>query len=212
LRLEARSYDCGMKVRAGKFRGSKLKMATGRSIRPATGRVKSAVFDILPMDLSDQMVLDLFAGAGSFGIEALSRGADYAVFVDQSRKAVELIKANLRKLGCFEQAMVMTKKASVAINQLGLEGAKFELVFVDPPFDYGLCGKTLAQLSRAGILAKDAVVVVRASKREVTGEQYGNLIRRDLRKYGDSMVGFYFWSSRDEAENEIEKKGREKIE
>ena len=170
-------------------------MEPGRRIRPATNRVKVSVFDILPMDLSGQYVLDLFAGAGTFGIEALSRGAFSAVFVDQSRKAGELIKANLTKLGCLGQARVVKKKASVALNQLALEGDKFDLVFVDPPFDQGLCARTLAQLARAGILAEDAIVVVRLSTREQTEESYGNLIRKDKRKYGDSIVSFYLWQS-----------------
>ncbi len=182
-------------------------MDSGLGIRPATGRVKGAVFDILPMDLSKQLALDLFAGAGTFGIEALSRGAGFAVFVDQSRKAVDLIRANLKKLGCFEQALVMGKRAAVAINQLSLEGAKFDLVFIDPPFDQELCGKTLAQLSRAGIMAEGAVVVARTSKREVTGERYGGLVRRDLRKYGDSLVGFYFWRCEGADKNEPEREG-----
>lgn len=166
-------------------------MLSGRKIRPLTSRVKASVFDILPVNLQNQMVLDLFAGTGSFGIEALSRGADFVLFVDQSRKAGELIKANLRKLGCYAQAEVMEKKVSVALNQLSMEGMKFDLVFIDPPFDRELMGRTLEQLSRSRILAQDAVVVARTSAREKTQDRYGLLIRKDLRKYGDSVVSFY---------------------
>jgi 16S rRNA (guanine966-N2)-methyltransferase len=184
-----------MKVRAGKFRGSRLKMEKGRKIRPATSRVKTAIFDILPMDLSDAVVLDLFAGSGSLGIEALSRGAAGAVFVDQSRGSGELIKANLLKLGCFERGDVMVKKVAAAINHLSLSGAKFHLIFVDPPFDQSLAGKTLAQIERSGILAREGIAVVRTSTRERPEKSYGELKINDRRKYGDSMVSFYVRTS-----------------
>ncbi len=180
-----------MKVRGGKYRGARLKMESGRKIRPATSRVKTSVFDILPMDLSDRAVLDLFAGSGALGIEALSRGAPGALFVDQSRKSAELIKANLAKLGCSDQAGVINKRVSTALNQLSLEGARFDLVFVDPPFDQDLAGKTLAQLESAGILNEDAIVVARTSTREQVGDHYGALQLKDRRKYGDSVVSFY---------------------
>lgn len=178
-------------------------MSSGGKIRPLTSRVKASVFDILPVNLHNQVVLDLFAGTGSFGIEALSRGADFVLFVDQSRKAGELIKANLRKLGCYGQAEVMVKKVSVALNQLNLEGLKFDLVFIDPPFDRELMGRTLEQLSQLQILAPDAVVVARTSVREKTRDKYGLLIRKDLRKYGDSIVSFYVQGFKEE----IEEKG-----
>jgi len=166
-------------------------MAAGRKIRPATSRVKTAIFDILPMDLSGAVVLDLFAGSGSLGIEALSRGAAGVVFVDQSRKAGELIKDNLSRLGCKERGDVMLKKASAAIAQLSVLGAKFHLAFIDPPFDQSLCGKTLALIARNGILADGAIVVARTSTRESVEDCYCALKLQDRRKYGDSLVHFY---------------------
>jgi len=170
-------------------------MERGGKIRPATSRVKTAIFDILPMDLAGAVVLDLFAGSGSLGIEALSRGAAGAVFVDQSRKSGELIKANLLKLGCRERGDVMVKKVSAAINQLSLSAAKFHLIFVDPPFDQALAGKTLAQIERSGILAGEGIVVVRTSIRERLFDSCGELKINDRRKYGDSVVKFYILAS-----------------
>ena len=166
-------------------------MAKGRKIRPATSRVKTAIFDILPMDLEGAIVLDLFAGSGSLGIEALSRGANAVIFVDQSWKSGELIRANLSRLGCFERGDVIVKKASAAINQLAIIDIKFHLVFADPPFDQGLAGKTLAQLSGSGILKDSAIVVCRTSTREKVDDVYGTLALKDRRKYGDSVVNFY---------------------
>jgi len=166
-------------------------MAPGRKIRPATSRVKTAIFDILPIDLEGAIILDLFAGSGSLGIEALSRGASGVVFVDQSRKSGELIKANLSHLGCFERGEVIVKKAATAINQLSAAGAGFHLVFIDPPFDQGLAGRTLAQLAGSGILADGATVVCRTSQREQVADSYDRLLLADRRKYGDSIVSFY---------------------
>jgi len=166
-------------------------MASGRKIRPATSRVKTAIFDILPMDLSGAVVLDLFAGSGSLGIEAISRGAAGVVFVDQSRKSGELIKDNLFRLGCKERGDVMVKKAGAAISQLSVLGAKFHLAFIDPPFDQSLAGKTLALTARNGILADGAIVVARTSTREPVEDCYGALKLHDRRKYGDSLVHFY---------------------
>lgn len=166
-------------------------MEKGRKIRPATSRVKTAVFDILPMDLSGAIVLDLFAGSGSLGIESLSRGAAGVVFVDQSRKAGELIQSNLSRLGCRERGDVMVKKAGAAVSQLSALGAKFHLAFVDPPFDQALAAKTLAHIARNGILADGAIVVLRTSTREPVEDGFGGLRLKDRRKYGDSMVHFY---------------------
>ena len=191
-----------MKVRGGQFGGSKLKMATGRKIRPATSRVKTAIFDILPMDLEGAVVLDLFAGSGSLGIEALSRGAAGSVFVDQSRKAGDLIKSNLALLGCRERGDVMVKAYQTAVNQLALEGARFHLVFVDPPFDQALAGRALAHLSKSGILADEAIVVCRTSTRESVEDGYGELALRKSRKYGDSLVNFFTFRPANKKEGE----------
>lgn len=168
-------------------------MEPGRKIRPATSRVKTAIFDILPYDLSGAMVLDLFAGTGSLGIEAISRGASAVVFIDQSFRAGELIKDNLAKLGCLGRGEIIIKKANTALNQLALEGAKFNLVLIDPPFDQELSGRTLAHLAQSPLLAKGAIVVVRSSPREPLAEQYGRLVLKDKRKYGESIVRFYLW-------------------
>jgi 16S rRNA (guanine966-N2)-methyltransferase len=180
-----------MKVRAGKFRGANLKMDSDSGIRPVTGRIKSAIFDILPMDLSGAIVLDLFAGSGSLGIECLSRGANGVVFVDQGSHSKELLRSNLAKLGCLERSFIINKKASAAVNQLGSEQAQFHLVFIDPPFDRNLCGITLAHIAQSGILADGAIVVNRSSTREKVESCYGGLVMKDQRKYGDSLVSFY---------------------
>jgi len=189
-----------MKVRGGKYRGARLKMKPGKKIRPATSRVKSAIFDILPHNLEGILVLDLFAGSGALGIEALSRGAEGVVFVDQSQRSTQILKANLKKLGCEDKSQVLIKKASSAINQLALEGAKFDLVFIDPPFDRALSSSTLAHLSQSGILEEEAIVVIRHSLREKVEERYARLVLHDQRKYGESIVSFYLFEVNEKEE------------
>jgi len=191
-----------MKVRGGKYRGARLKMMSGKKIRPATSRVKSAIFDILPHNLSGQIVLDLFAGSGSLGIEALSRGAEEVIFVDQSQKSARLIRENITKLGCREKSRVIVKKVSTALNQLALEGIKFDLVFIDPPFDQALCSRTLAHLAQSGILNEEAIIVIRHSLRESVEERYGELELKDRRRYGDSQVSFYLFQKEEKEEEQ----------
>lgn len=147
-----------MRVITGTARGTKLKTPEGMLTRPTTDRVKEALFNIIQFDIAGD-ILDLFAGTGQLGIEALSRGARSAVFVDESRAAVQLVRTNLAH--CRLQGDVVQGEALGYLRTCG----KFDLIFLDPPYDTGLLDKALANVVQFDILAEGGIIVCE-SRRE----------------------------------------------
>jgi len=131
-----------MRVISGSARGRKLKMPAGDAIKPTSGRVKESVFNIVSFDIEGRRVLDLFAGTGQLGIEALSRGARGAVFVDSATESVKLIRENLKICGFSEHADVYARDVFKFLES----DEKYDLIFVDPPYDTQLADKVLLKL------------------------------------------------------------------
>ncbi len=180
-----------MRVIAGEAKGRRLKAPKGRELRPTGDRVKEALFNILPHDLSGQRVLDLFAGTGNLSLEALSRGAEEAVLVDISRDAVQVIEENLRALKFAAKSHVLTAPVFKSMRMLSRKQERFDLIFIDPPYDKELVGETLKTIAAEGLLAESGVVVAEHSVREKVQERYGALVLSDQRRYGDTMLSFY---------------------
>ena len=151
-----------MQVIAGKARRLLLKTIPGTDTRPTQDRIKETLFNILQRDVPGCRFLDLFAGTGAIGIEALSRGAQRAVFVDNSRKAVVCIRENLAHTHMETEATVMDTDALAAIRRLSLQGARFDIIFLDPPYDAGLEMPVLRALDASGILAVNGLIIVEA--------------------------------------------------
>lgn len=140
-----------------------------KSIRPATDRLKETIFDILGGTLPEMKVLDLYAGTGSLGIEALSRGAAAVAFVDRSPLAVSCIFRNLRELDLLEKAQVLKMDALGAIARLERsirEGARYDVIFIDPPYNKGLVKKTLLAIDRFDILSARGTIVIEHARQE----------------------------------------------
>ena len=158
-----------MRIITGKARGAKLQTLAGDATRPTAERTKEAVFSVLQNELRDVTVLDLFAGSGQLGLEAISRGARRAVFCDNSRDAVRVIRANVEKTAFSDAASVLCLDAAAAISMLsGRE--KFDLVFLDPPYALHLIPDVLRRLHTAGLLASNARIVCEtASPEDVFG-------------------------------------------
>jgi 16S rRNA (guanine966-N2)-methyltransferase len=156
-----------MRVIAGEAHGRRLRVPRGLVTRPATARVRASIFSRLAArtEISGARVLDLFAGSGSLGLEALSRGAQQAVFVDSSRPAATAIRDNLRVLGLEERAEVIVTDVERAIALLGARHARFDLVFVDAPYRNDISAAVLMALVTDGLLGEDAYVVVRQAGR-----------------------------------------------
>jgi len=177
-----------MRVISGKAKGHKLKAPKSDRVRPALDQVKEAVFNIL-FDVEDLSVLDLFAGCGSVGIEALSRGAKSALFVEIWDKAVESIRENLAHCKLSESATIMKMPVERAIETLSRRGASFDLIFVDPPYLKELVNPTLEQLSRSGIAHRNSIIVVEHHPKEPVSAPE-SLVLTDSRKYGQTRISF----------------------
>jgi 16S rRNA (guanine966-N2)-methyltransferase len=178
-----------MRVIAGEAKGRKLKMVPGSSTRPIGERVKEALFAILGELVVDAFFLDLYAGTGSVGIEALSRGARQAVFVDQGRRAIATIKDNLAHTGLSDRAQVVRSEVFAFLKRGDLE--PFDLIYVAPPQYKGLWAKTLRALDESGLLAPGGLVVAQIYPKEYEELELETLELTDQRKYGSSMLCFY---------------------
>ena len=183
-----------MRVISGKLRGKILLTLKGMDLRPTSDRVKEAIFDILQNSIEGQKVLDLFAGTGALGIEALSRGAKKAFFVEGSPQSLIVLYKNLEASRLQEQAEVLSREVQAGIKILSERGETFDLIFLDPPYGKGLVRKTLQALSGESILAPDALIVAEHSPAEDL-DAISLLERVDQRKYGSTLVSFFRKSS-----------------
>jgi len=180
-----------MRIIAGSRRGRRLVAWEEAGIRPMRDFVRSALFNILADLVPQARFLDLFCGTGSVGLEALSRGAREAVFVDRSEAACAIVGRNLAELGLTEQAKVVTADFAEAIDGLARRGRRFDLAFVGPPYDRGLEASALDRLGDGRILAPDAVVVSEVRKGTAIHDRHDRLARIDTRTYGDNVLAFF---------------------
>ena len=180
-----------MRIIGGTARGRRIKAPKGSAIRPTADRVREALFNILPRDLSGKQVLDLFAGSGALSLEALSRGATSALLVDESTEATGLIRGNLETLGFTDRARIWTVPVGKALSRLAREGPGYDAIFLDPPYDGGWVNRTMALIAQAGILHAGGAAVAEHSMRERVEEKYGELVRRGHRRYGDTVLSFF---------------------
>jgi len=180
-----------MRITGGSLRGRLLRVPTGKATRPTSSKVREAVFNIVGGRIVDARVLDLFAGSGALGIEALSRGAESATFVESSPAAVRAIAENLEKLELDERAQVMRGSAASALERLAAAGEKFRVVFADPPYAGRAAEETLAAVAASGVLSPAAIVIVEHTKRQELSGQFGSLGLASSRRYGDTVVSVY---------------------
>lgn len=181
-----------MKITGGKSRGRLLASMKGMDIRPTASKIREAIFNILGQDISGNKVLDLFAGTGILGIEALSRGAESAVFVDKSDQSVRIINKNLTICGYQDRCRVLKREImkGPALGTLSLKDG-FDLVFIDPPYGKSLIPDVLVMLSSCGILSDNAVVVTESSKHDLLPETSEGLFLSDTRSYGQTKIDIY---------------------
>ncbi len=179
-----------MRIIGGQLRGKKLSPVRAKAVRPTSDRLRESVFNILVGNIEGMVVLDLFAGTGALGIEALSRGAREAVFVDRSRDAVALISQNIRACRLGSQSTVIRWDITRNLNCLrGIEQT-YGLVFLDPPYDRGHVLPALQNLVRYRLLEAAADLIVEHSPSEVIAPLPDGLTITDTRKYGKTLVSF----------------------
>lgn len=178
-----------MRVIGGSAKGVQLQAVPGKGTRPISDRVKEAVFNILGTEVASARVLDLFAGTGSVGIEALSRGADLVVFVEKHGRAAATIRSNLRRTRLLDNARIV--QADV-FKFLDCEPEPFSLIYVAPPQYQGLWSKTLISLdTHPGWLEPDGIVIVQIFPKELETLALTTLQVFDQRRYGSTLLTFY---------------------
>ena len=180
-----------MRVIGGAAKGRRLVAPKGQTVRPTADRVKESLFNILSRNFSGMKVLDLFAGTGNLSIEALSRGADHAVLVDSSERSAAAIRENLRRLGFNERTEVWVMPVAQSLRSLARRNATFDYIFLDPPYDQELAGRTLEIIAQCNLLRDSGTLVVEHSARETVKPLYGSLQLHDQRRYGDTLLSFY---------------------
>ena len=152
-----------MRIITGTAKGKKLSTLDGEATRPTSERIKGAIFSSIQFDIENRRVLDLFAGSGQMGLEALSRGAESCMFIDSSREAVEIVKKNAKSTGFFDKSRFLVSDFRNYIRKAsGRE--KFDLVFIDPPYDMKCCVESAAALARAELVIPGAIVAMESGE------------------------------------------------
>lgn len=179
-----------MRVVGGACKGRRLVSFKGLRIRPTSDKVREAVFNILSEGFPARFIkaLDLFAGTGAMGIEALSRGSKEVVFIDNDPKSAEVIEKNLSLCGLTDSARVYKRDALTAISILSNRGERFDLIIIDPPYDSTLTTDALKSIEEKGILNPGGVIVAEASKRAHLEFVTEGLSLFDERRYGDTVI------------------------
>ncbi len=182
-----------MRIIGGKLKGKKLAMINGISIRPTADRVRESIFNILGESVIEATVLDLFAGSGAYGIEALSRGAASAVFMDYSQKAISIIQKNVKSCGLEARVKIIRWNIIKNLNCLKSLTSSFNLIFLDPPYKQNCIKPALLNLLRNGSIEKGACIVVEHSYHEPIPENLLSIKLTDQRRYGKRLVSLIYY-------------------
>ncbi len=182
-----------MRVISGSRRGKKLSVPAGLTTRPTSDRVKESLFNILTnrLDLSGCQVLDICAGTGGLGIEALSRGADFCCFIEKDPSSRKILDKNLADMAFLMISRVVMMDVAVALPTLVRQGHCFDLVFFDPPYDSLLYDTVPGFVEREKLLRPGAVFVAECAVKKQLSDAYGHLRRVDRRTYGDTALELF---------------------
>ncbi len=177
-----------MRIISGIYKGFKLKEFSGMDIRPTPSMVRESLFDMFAAKIVDSEFLDLFAGTGAIGIEALSRGAKSVTFVDHHPKAIQLVKENLSKIRHHDDSIVLQKDYLKAMNHLDLQQSKFDIIFLDPPYQKDYISKSLHTIDGSKILKNNGFVVVQHPYELELKNNLNNIYFLKEKRYGKSRI------------------------
>lgn len=181
----------GIRIIGGEYKSRLINMPKGVEIRPTQDKVREAIFNILG-DVNGKVVLELFAGSGAFGIEAISRGAKSATFIDNNFRCIRTIKSNLETLGIdISKYDIIKTDALTAPSRLVENGKKFDIVFLDPPYYKDIAKKCLIKIDYYDILSPVALVLVEHFKKDALSAQLKGLLFVDERRYGDTLITIF---------------------
>jgi 16S rRNA (guanine966-N2)-methyltransferase len=182
-----------VRVISGSVRGRNLKAVPGMNTRPTTDKVKEAIFSMIGPYFEGGWVLDLFAGAGGLGIEAISRGMERGIFIDIERASVDIIKQNLQSTGLLDHAEVYRNSAEQALKVLHRRELKFNLIFLDPPYRMKNMDELLLHIEERSLLVTEAMVVLEHDTRTLYAEQISGFTRIRKAEYGETTISIYKW-------------------
>ncbi|WP_413377409.1 16S rRNA (guanine(966)-N(2))-methyltransferase RsmD [Paenibacillus taichungensis] len=183
-----------MRVVSGSAKGRPLKAVPGTGTRPTTDKVKEALFSMIGPYFEGGTALDLFAGSGGLGIEALSRGMDKAVFVDLESKSIEVIRANLKATKLEDQAAIYRNDASRALKALAKRSTQFDLVFLDPPYRMKNGDELMLTMHELDLLESEATIVLEYESKYSYPEQFGPFEQTRKALYGETAVSIYYYA------------------
>lgn len=178
-----------MRIISGKYKGRHLSSFKADHIRPTMDRIKETIFNKLMMYVDESKVLDLFAGTGNLGLEALSRGAVHVTFVEKNRKSVVIIEDNLELLKVDPKEYTLMQKD--VFSYLKSASSAFDLIFIDPPFTEKMAHDVMLALSESKVFAPHTRIVIESIKQERIDPQYGALVALEKIDYGDKFLSFY---------------------
>jgi 16S rRNA (guanine966-N2)-methyltransferase len=180
-----------VRVIGGKYRGRRLRAPHGQEVRPTSDRLRETLFNIIAPRIEGSRFLDICAGSGAVGIEALSRGARSATFIDSSRRACAVIESNLASIGITSNATIINRDAVAALKRLGADAATFDIIFFDPPYASELYSQVMRGLGAGELLGSEALVIAEHRAKTPPAAEYGELrIYREV-KQGESALAFY---------------------
>ena len=180
-----------MRVISGTARGRKLISLEGKNTRPTLDRVKEALFSIIQFDINDKNVLDLFAGSGAIGIEAISRGAKKATFCDNSIEAVRIIETNVKNTRCTDKADILNKDYIEALEYLANKNEKFDIIYLDPPYRTNYISIAIDKIFELDLLSKDGIIILETDDTKIEETLKNSSIQIfDKRKYGRAILIF----------------------
>lgn len=177
-----------MRIIAGYAKGRKLKSPENQDIRPTSDRVKEAIFSMIAFYLPGKIVLDLFAGTGNLGLEALSRGAKFSVFVDNNREALKLVNQNIKLLGYKDKTSVVFSDALKALDLFRKRNEKFDIVFIDPPYRQSLYGEIIQSIAENDIIDRSGILIIEHPADIKLKDEYEGLKKIKEKKYGNTSI------------------------
>jgi 16S rRNA (guanine(966)-N(2))-methyltransferase RsmD len=180
-----------MRIIAGEFRGRRIKGPESEKVRPTKDRIREAVFNVIAGEVPGSRVLDLFAGSGAYGLEALSRGAGKAIFVEGGREFSAVIKENIKSLGVEARAKIITKDVFKSLEEVKKEKESFDLVFSDPPYSKGMAKKTLIKINHYDILNHSGLLIIEHNIDERLPENEGAVSVFKRKTYGKTVISIY---------------------
>lgn len=184
-----------MRIITGEYRGRKLETPIGYDVRPTTDKVKEAIFNLLQNEIYDSVCVDLFAGTGSLGLEALSRGAKRCYFCDNARASLNLVKTNIKICGAGDKSMVLAGDFTKTLTRIK---EKADIFFLDPPYAAGLYEKCFALIESLDLLSDEGIIIAEHGKYDEMPEQIGRLVKVKERRYGKIVVSIYQYAAEEE--------------